>query len=198
MALALAKAPLPSIALPVYHFAPERAISAHLQSRFGDHYVAADFAPEAYPWVSVPVRKVDLSKAREYLGRETLGGAVHSHVLEHIPGSIERVICEINDSIAPGGFHIFQAPIEPGWFRENMDPALDKDERTRVFGQHDHLRVFGARDFHERILRHFNDFEQLKLSSLLTIADLKLAGVPATSLNHFTSHSVFIFVKKQS
>ena len=70
---------------------------------------------------------------------------MHSHVLEHLPGPLVQVLRRMNALIAPGGFHILQVPIHPGWYREDLDPELPGEERTRLFGQDNHMRIFGRR-----------------------------------------------------
>ncbi|MFG5408139.1 hypothetical protein ABXN37_08465 [Piscinibacter sakaiensis] len=86
-----------------------------LVKKFGTRYIAADFSPEIYQSSSkVDVRKVDLSRPEAFLPRNSVEGLVHSHVLEHIPGSIERIVAKMNDAIVPGGFHLFSVPVHAG------------------------------------------------------------------------------------
>jgi phosphoglycolate phosphatase len=155
--------------LPVWHFAPEPGMQSVLMKRFGTRYIPADFSPELYSsWSQMPVQKVDLSYPNEYLTIGSVEGLVHSHILEHIPGSIERVISQMNDAIVPGGFHLFCVPIHPGWYREDMNPTMSAKEREDLFYQDDHLRVFGEEDFEDRCLRLFeNDFTRIDLKTLI-------------------------------
>jgi SAM-dependent methyltransferase len=139
---------------------------------------------------------VDLRRPLDAFDPGGVGGFVHSHVLEHIPGSLDRVVRDMNRALAPGGFHVFQAPIHPGWYREDMDPAMPPALRAERFYQDDHLRVFGAEDFAERVLGLFEGFDQVDLSATITVEELAAAMVPGTALRHFTGHSVFIFVKR--
>lgn len=196
MALALEKTAPDNRGLPVYHFAPERALAARLVARYGAAYRAADFNPLFYASIGTPVQAIDLRRPLNFLAPQSVGGLVHSHVLEHVPASLDQVVRDMNRAIAPGGFHVFQVPIHPGWYREDMDPDMPADERTARFFQDDHMRCFGVADFAERMLALFDDFDRVDLGALLSVRDLAQAGVPPSALNHFTGHSVFMFVKR--
>jgi hypothetical protein len=195
MALTLRRlAPKPT-GKPVYHFAPEEAIADILLEKYGAAYTPADFAPEEYSWSPVPMRKVDLSKAAEYLPKKGVQMLIHSHVLEHIPGSVDRIISDMNDAIAPGGYHIFQVPIHTGWYREDMNPRLSREAREERFYQWDHLRVFGTNDFPERCLSLFHGFERIDVSKVITADELNEAGVPPSTITKLTGHTPFVFRK---
>lgn len=195
MALVLRKFSPPKNGKPVYHFAPESAIADILIEEYQSDYRPADYEPDLYSWSKVPVAKVDLSRPRDFFSKGSVHGFVHSHVLEHIPGSIERVLTEMNDALAPGGFHLFQVPIEQGWYREDMNPNLNREERERVFRQDDHLRVFGDRDFDDRCIRLFSGFEMIDLRRNITDDDLQEAVVPRSTLTRYNGHTPFLFVK---
>lgn len=188
--------PPKSIGLPVVHFAPEQSISRILSETFGALYTPADFSPDLYANIGMPVRQVDLSKVREHFKPRSLGGVVHSHVLEHVRAPVDRILSELNDSIAPGGFHVLQVPIERGWYREDLDPDMPDADRTRRFMQHDHVRLFGADDFEDRLIRHFRGFDRVPMTTYFTSAQAKAAGIPGTALTRHTSHSVYLFVKR--
>jgi phosphoglycolate phosphatase len=195
MALTLRRlAPEPT-GLPVYHFAPETAIADILIGKYGEAYRPADFLPEEYSWSKIPVMKVDLSKPSQYLPKEGVQMLIHSHVLEHIPASVDRVISELNEVVAPGGFHVFQVPIHPGWYREDMSPALSKEARTERFYQWDHLRVFGTEDFNDRCLSLFRGFERVDLTQVISVEELIDAEVPPSALTKLTGHTPFVFKK---
>lgn len=195
MALALNRLSPEPNGLPVLHFAPEAAIADILINKYGKAYAPADFSPEEYPWSKVPMKKVDLSKPSEYLPKSGAQMLIHSHVLEHIPASVDRVIAELNEAIAPGGYHVFQVPIHTGWYREDMDPSLSREERTERFYQWDHLRVFGTNDFNERCLSLFKGFERIDLTDVIGIDELIEAEVPPSSITKNTGHTPFVFRK---
>lgn len=72
---------------------------------------------------------------------------IHNHVLEHVPCNYTLALQHLHRSVKPGGFHLFSVGMERGYFREDLDPALSPDERQARFGQQDHVRVFGTKDF---------------------------------------------------
>jgi SAM-dependent methyltransferase len=183
------------IDLPVYHFAPERSISGLLQELFGDKYRPADFMPERYSWSKVQVQQIDLTRPLKYFEPESVCGFCHSHVLEHIPTSIDRVIRDMNAALTPGGFHIFQVPVHRGWYREDMNPDLDPDERARIFHQSDHMRQFGDKDFEERVLELFSDMIPVDVTSIVDKNSLIQAGIPPWALDRHSGHSVYLYKK---
>lgn len=194
LGLVLQRAAPPPTGGAVYHFAPERKIAEILRKRYGKAYTPADISPETYGWSKTPVRKVDLCRPADYI-RGPVQGFVHSHVLEHVPASIDRVVRDLNRLLEPGGFHVFQVPIHQGWYREDMDPDLSAEERQARFHQHDHMRAFGRRDFRERVLDLFEGFEAVDLSAHVSAAELSAAAVHPSALNTPTGHSVFLFRK---
>ncbi len=64
-------------------------------------------------------------------------------MLEHIPDDI-KAMRELYRVLKKDGTLIAQVPLEEN--RETTfedDTLIDKNERTRIFGQYDHLRVYG-------------------------------------------------------
>ncbi|MBR3248208.1 MAG: methyltransferase domain-containing protein, partial [Clostridiales bacterium] len=65
-----------------------------------------------------------------------------NHVLEHV-SSYEKALSELNRILKPGGKLIISFPIDP-----SLDSVLEKEaptpeDRVRIFGQNDHVRLFG-------------------------------------------------------
>lgn len=73
-----------------------------------------------------------------------------SHVLEHIEDD-RRAMAELYRVLKPGGWAILQVPVLR---EETYEDASIKtsEERRRVFGQWDHVRIYG-KDFKERLER---------------------------------------------
>lgn len=73
-----------------------------------------------------------------------------NHVLEHVPDD-KKAMSEVLRVLKPGGFAIMQVPAD---FNRNTtfedNSITDRNERTRIFGQYDHLRVYGT-DYPERL-----------------------------------------------
>ncbi len=86
-----------------------------------------------------------------------------NHVLEHIPNDL-KAMEELYRVLKPGGTAILQVPLEED--RENTfedDSITDQQERTRIFGQYDHVRVYGQ-DYYNRLKKL--DSKQLPWISL--------------------------------
>jgi SAM-dependent methyltransferase len=77
-------------------------------------------------------------------------GLLCSHVLEHVTDD-RRALRELFRVLKTGGWAIIQSPVDPGRERTYEDPAVQcPEERARLFGQSDHLRVYGL-DYAARI-----------------------------------------------
>jgi SAM-dependent methyltransferase len=73
-----------------------------------------------------------------------------SHVLEHVPDDV-AAMREFVRVLAPNGWAILQVPIWDAVTDEDPN-VTDEAERTRRFGQRDHVRRYG-RDYPERLAR---------------------------------------------
>ena len=117
------------------HFAPELALA----SRF------------AKPWIAYTSADVAHGRAHEVMDLMALplpdgsfDFVLCSHVLEHVPDD-RRGIAELNRVLRPGGRALVLVPVRAGQARTLEDPSVtDAAERRRLFGQDDHLRVYGA------------------------------------------------------
>lgn len=197
MALVLPHVPVGArtAALPVVHVAPEAAIARLLHRRFPRTYRPADIDPDQYRGSPVPLIRLDLTDPLAAFDAGTLAGFVHSHVLEHLPVPLDRVLPAMNACLAPGGFHLFQLPIVPGRTDEDLSPDLSPAEREQRFGQHDHMRQVGAEDLYRDVLRHFDGFRRLDVAALVSPRALRRARVPPEARDRDTAHSVYAFLK---
>ena len=76
-----------------------------------------------------------------------------SHVLEHVPDDAQAMR-ELRRVLRPGGWALVLSPVD--WNREQTfeDPGVvDPRERERLFGQHDHVRIYGGPDYIARLRR---------------------------------------------
>ena len=66
-----------------------------------------------------------------------------NHVLEHIPDDT-KAMQELYRVLAPGGIGIFQIPQDLSRKTTHEDNSItDPKERTKIFGQYDHVRIYG-------------------------------------------------------
>lgn len=117
--------------LAVLHFAPERGIGARL-ARGRPGYVSADLEPGAM--LQLDLQALDLPDA-------SFDWIFCSHVLEHVPDD-RAAMRELFRVLRPGGTAVIQVPTYSATTDE--DPSLGPDERVARFGQHDHVRIYGA------------------------------------------------------
>ncbi len=73
-----------------------------------------------------------------------------NHVLEHIADD-KKAMSELYRILRPSGWGIFQIPQDLTRDVTYEDDSItDKKERTQIFGQYDHVRIYG-RDYFDRL-----------------------------------------------
>jgi SAM-dependent methyltransferase len=73
-----------------------------------------------------------------------------NHVLEHIPDDT-KAMQELYRVLKPGGMGIFQIPQDLSRATTFADDSItDPKERAKIFGQYDHVRVYG-RDYFDKL-----------------------------------------------
>jgi SAM-dependent methyltransferase len=130
--------------LRVLHFAPEFIIQKKLRSCPNLDYTSADLdSPLA-------MAKVDITNIP--YAENTFDVILCSHVLEHIPDD-QQAMSELYRVLKPGGWVLILVPFDTERAETFEDPNIvDPKERTRLFGQHDHVRIYG-RDLMDRLER---------------------------------------------
>ncbi len=129
--------------LRVLHFAPEQAFYKRFRNLPNLEYTTTDLNS---PLADVRADICDLP-----FGDEQFDVILCNHVLEHIPDD-GKALSELFRVMKPGGWGIFQVPQDLSRERTFSDPGItDPEQRRKIFGQYDHVRVYG-RDYFE-ILR---------------------------------------------
>ena len=81
---------------------------------------------------------------------ETYDLILCNHVLEHIPDD-RKAMRELYRILKKGGTLIAQVPLEEGRLKSFEDDSItDKKKRTEIFGQYDHVRLYGM-DYYQRL-----------------------------------------------
>lgn len=96
-----------------------------------------------------------------------------NHVLEHIPDD-KKAMQELYRVMKPGGMAILQIPQDLS--RETTfedDSITDPKERREVFGQYDHLRVYG-RDYFEKLRKVGFRVEEVDYTSKLSAEEIDI------------------------
>jgi ubiquinone/menaquinone biosynthesis C-methylase UbiE len=83
-------------------------------------------------------------------GDKRFDAIICSHVLEHVPDD-RKAMSELYRVLKPNGWAILLVPIATKLQRTHEDPDIKTpEERERVFGQADHVRLYGQ-DYNERL-----------------------------------------------
>jgi predicted SAM-dependent methyltransferase len=124
------------------HVAPEAVLEAAFRRIPRLDYVSADLDPSR-AMVQMDITNIHFEDNR-------FDAILCSHVLEHIPDDL-TAMRELNRVLKPGGWAILQVPIDRGRTASFEDPSVrTPEERERVFGQHDHVRIYGL-DYRDRL-----------------------------------------------
>jgi SAM-dependent methyltransferase len=122
------------------HLAPEPAFESRFRKLVGEGYLSADIE------ASAAMVQMDISDIR--YPDESFDIVYCSHVLEHVPDD-RRAMRELHRVLRNDGWAIIDVPIMLE--RTIEDPSLtDPSERTRRFGQPDHVRAYGT-DYLDRL-----------------------------------------------
>ncbi|WP_412984166.1 class I SAM-dependent methyltransferase [Pontimicrobium sp. IMCC45349] len=147
----------------VLHFAPEQAFYKRFRNMSNLDYVTTDLES---PLADVKADICDLPfKDNEF------DIILCNHVLEHIPDDT-KAMQELYRILKPGGFGIFQIPQDLS--RETTfedDSITDPKERAKIFGQYDHVRVYG-RDYFDKLRSIGFQVEEVDYTNTLSESDI--------------------------
>ncbi|MGE4433402.1 MAG: methyltransferase domain-containing protein [Bacteroidales bacterium] len=131
----------------ILHFAPERPLGELLKKRAAS-YQTADFLAEGYSYKHID-HNIDISNMHS-INDASYDCVIACDVLEHVPDDLKG-IREVHRILNMGGVCIFTVP-QKDHLKTTFedDHVTDKKERERLFGQEDHLRIYGE-DFVERM-----------------------------------------------
>ena len=120
------------------HVAPEVCILRHLKPHFAAHadrYVTAD--------LESPLADLHFDVQQIPLPDASFDAVICNHLLEHVADD-RQALREFYRVLRPGGWGILLSPVDrsrPRTFED--DTIVDPAERTRIFGQYDHRRIYG-------------------------------------------------------
>ena len=126
----------------VLHFAPEQAFYKLFRNQKNIDYTTTDlFSPLA----DVKADICDLP-----FDNNSYDIIFCNHVLEHIPDDT-KAMQELFRVLKPGGMAILQIPQELSRAITFSDDSItDQKERAKIFGQYDHVRIYG-RDYFNKL-----------------------------------------------
>lgn len=133
-----------SSALRVLHFAPEQAFYKRFKNMSHLDYVTTD--------LNSPLADVKADICNLPFKENEFDVILCNHVLEHIPDDT-KAMQELYRVLKVGGMGIFQIPQDLNRDITFEDDSItDKKERAKIFGQYDHVRVYG-RDYFDKLRR---------------------------------------------
>ena len=124
--------------LKVLHFAPEQAFYNRFRQMPQLDYTTTD--------LNSPLADVHADICSLPFDDKSFDVILCNHVLEHIPED-RKAMQELYRILKPGGWGVFQVPQDLKREKTLEDDTItDPKERARIFGQYDHVRVYG-RDY---------------------------------------------------
>ena len=144
----------------VLHFAPEQCFLKRFKKLSNLDYTTTD--------LESPIADIKADICNLPFEDNTYDVILCNHVLEHIPND-KKAMEELFRVLKPGGFGILQIPQDLS--REvtfEDDSITNKKERAKIFGQYDHVRVYG-RDYFDK-LRAIG-FEVAEVDYTLTLSE---------------------------
>lgn len=127
------------------HAAPEVALMRKLKQLYQDcpkQYVTAD--------LESPLADMHFDIQQIPIADGEFDAVICNHIMEHVEDD-RKAMSELYRILRPGGWGIILSPVELDRAETFEDDTItDRDERTRIFGQYDHRRIYG-RDYADRL-----------------------------------------------
>jgi SAM-dependent methyltransferase len=150
--------------LRVLHFAPEQAFVQKFKKQKNLTYTTTD--------LNSPIADVKADICDLPFKDNSFDFIICNHVLEHIPDDT-KAMQELYRVLAPSGTAVVQVPYDAKreiTFEDNT--ITDQSERTRIFGQYDHLRVYGM-DYFKKLSSIGFDVNALDYTSSISSDDIE-------------------------
>ncbi|WP_179005108.1 class I SAM-dependent methyltransferase [Winogradskyella forsetii] len=149
--------------LKVLHFAPEQCFLNRFKRLKNLDYTTTDLLS---PIADVKADICDLP-----FEDNSYDVLLCNHVLEHIPDDT-KAMQELYRVMKPDGYGIFQIPQDLNRAETFEDDSItDKKERARIFGQYDHVRIYG-RDYFDKLRSIGFKVEEIDYTSILSNEDI--------------------------
>jgi SAM-dependent methyltransferase len=156
------------------HIAPEVCLSRKFEKTFPpEDYITAD--------LESPLAKVKMDVQNIPFADETFDVVFCNHVLEHVEDDL-RAMREMYRVTKRGGWGVMLSPVDEtraATFED--DTVTDPAERTRIFGQYDHRRIYG-RDYPDRLRSAGWQVEEIDYLAALPPEERKLYALRPETL----------------
>lgn len=148
----------------VLHFAPEQAFYKRFKKMKNLDYTTTD--------LNSPLADVKADICNLPFKDDSFDVVLCNHVLEHIPNDT-KAMEELYRVMKTGGMGIFQIPQDLSRETTFEDNSItDKKERAKIFGQYDHVRVYG-RDYFDKLRSIGFRVEEVDYTSQLSEEEIK-------------------------
>ncbi|AEK22478.1 class I SAM-dependent methyltransferase [Capnocytophaga canimorsus] len=128
--------------MKVLHVAPEQAFYKRFKKQPNLDYITTDLYS--------PLADVKADLCNLPFANDTFDFILCNHVLEHIPNDT-KAMHELYRVMKKGGRGIFQVPQDRNRVKTFQDDSITTPEqRARIFGQYDHVRVYGM-DYFDKL-----------------------------------------------
>ena len=149
--------------LKVLHFAPEQAFYSRFRKLKNLDYTTTD--------LNSPLADVKADICNLPFENNSYDFILCNHVLEHIPNDT-KAMQELYRVLKPGGTAILQIPQDLSREKTFEDNTItSRQERARIFGQYDHVRVYG-RDYFDKLREIGFKVEEVAYSATLTAEEI--------------------------
>lgn len=143
----------------VLHFAPEQAFYKRFRKLKNLYYTTTD--------LNSPLADVQADICQLPFEDDSYDVIFCNHVLEHIPDDT-KAMQELYRVLKPGGWGIFQIPQDLKRATTFEDDSItDKKERAKIFGQYDHVRIYG-RDYFDKLRSIGFKVDEIDYTALLS------------------------------
>ena len=144
--------------IKVLHFAPEKAFLSKFKKLENISYDTID--------LNSPLADIKADICNLPLKDNTYDFILCNHVLEHIIND-KKAMQELYRVLKKGGIGIFQVPIDITKNKTFEDFSItDPKERNKLFGQYDHVRIYGM-DFFDRLINVGFEVKQCEYTAQL-------------------------------
>jgi len=159
--------------LKVLHFAPEQAFFKRFRNMKNLDYTTTD--------LNSPIADVKADICALPFKNNEFDFIICNHVLEHIPNDTTAME-ELLRVLKPGGTAILQVPLNSGRNQTYEDDSIiDPKERARIFGQYDHVRVYGM-DYFDKLKSIGFKVEAIDYTAKFSIEEIEKFRLPSAEL----------------
>jgi len=148
----------------VLHFAPEQCFLKRFKNLKNIDYTTTD--------LESPIADVKADICNLPFEDNSYDIILCNHVLEHIPDDT-KAMQELYRVMKPGGYGVFQIPQDlTRDITFEDDSITDKKERAAIFGQYDHVRIYG-RDYFNKLRSIGFKVEEIDYTATLSDTDIE-------------------------